>query len=310
MAAKGRSACILTFLAVCVGFSPPRLSRLQRPALPPATRSSRISAETPFSNVVGGSPRVTKKKTIQQQQEELALVLSRMQQLEARIQTLEAEKSRGLFRRVGGAIGSHVASTSLMLTGKRTLPGVRLLRGLTSADAEANLSAAVDAVVESGAMIAAKAGGASSASETDRYLATMLTTSTTDKNVPSASVSSAMGRSATLAKASVDLGLLTAANVTSQVTSPFIRSAQGAGKLVDNMVLEYIPSTAMPSVAQSPAVAALLNAGVKQQLYDSRKVVLACAPSPLRLSPPPRAVVCSYSFLCAVWCSAPTRTRD
>ena len=56
------------------------------------------------------------------------------------------------------------------------------------------------------------------------------------------------------------------------------RAARYPVNIVDGLVLDYVPSTTLPAAnpAQSPMVAAILSAGEKQQLFDSRRVVLAC----------------------------------
>ena len=286
-------------LALALGFSASPLSHRPVALLPTARRASRVFAET---RDVSSSKKVitvtiptaaAQQRTIQQQQEELARVLARVAQLEEKIKEIEAERSRGPLRRLGGAVGSHLASTSAMLAGQRALPGMRRLRTLASANAEANLSAAVDRAIRRSATL--KGEPARFQGDLSPFLPATASINMTSINLTSLAFSSAASRSASaavdlakgvgtvplnLAKASVNLGR----NTSAKVTTPILRTAQDAGKaaigLVDGLVLEYVPSTQVPSLApaQSPAVAALLKAGVKQQLYDSRRVLLACVP--------------------------------
>merc|ERR1719409_1153713 len=64
--------------------------------------------------------------------EQQAAMLARMQELEARVIYLEAERSRtNPIKRLGRAVGSHVKGSALMLTGNAPLPGMRRLRNVT-----------------------------------------------------------------------------------------------------------------------------------------------------------------------------------
>ena len=117
------------FLPALLAFSAPHLA--PRPS--PHRRSSLphlqdAANQQPFIQ----PPRVAAAASRAAQEAQIALMLARMRELESRVIELEEEKSRGPFRRLGGAIGGHIRTTTTRLTGQRPLPGLRRLRLLAN----------------------------------------------------------------------------------------------------------------------------------------------------------------------------------
>lgn len=228
-------------------------------------------------------------RTLLEQQAELATVLARVQELEQRLLSLEAQRTRGPLQKLGGALGSHVRTTAGRISGKRPLPGLRLLRGLTPEEVFPE-----DYQAESSGGVIVRSNVPDDVPALQRLperlpglRANLTIANLSILSIPSAQQAQlAVGRSA---KGAVDRAMTTAANITGSLTSPVVRGVQNVTSrayraggaalgVVDDLVLEYVPSTTLPqpTAASSAAIAAILNAGAEQQLYDSRRVVLAC----------------------------------
>ena len=275
---------------------------VRSPTLRPTRGALVFASDEPGTGADALFPSVPRKKPLRpksarEREEELAAVLARMRQLEDRVITLEAERARGPLRRIGGAIGSHVGTTALRLSGKKPLPGLRRLRQLSEAVDAANAALAPAGLAPTGAaaegtfntplgVVVPRRLDQNGRSLSLPSLPKSPDLSAMNLSMSSAAAVDAVGRGAS---AAVDLAMTTAANVTSpvfkgvqDVTTGVTNAVKDAGGaaigIVDGLVLEYVPPTQLPSpnAANSRAVSALLSAGVEQQLYDSRRVVLAC----------------------------------
>ena len=209
----------LTAIGACLlvaGFLPtqPTLRFSQRSARPALYLAANDPQQPPQQQPKPARQRPPRKPTYAEQQ---AAMLARMQELEARVIYLEAERSRtNPIKRLGRAVGSHVKGSALMLTGNAPLPGMRRLRNVTRirlrSAGSANLT---EAEMLSGIVEPTKV---SPAGLTLPGLPTMPDVSVNLSQTTQA-VSFALGNSA-------QFGVDLARNVTAPVVSPVLKGAQ------------------------------------------------------------------------------------